>query len=214
MTRRKALKGTSANSSWPPVIFQHVVPFGGIKGPQSRGRCESGNRRHRFPRRGLIAPSFARLALRGRRMVPLTPTTLLRDRCDSSIRLSIRPEPEKLIVLSNLLPGKYRMDIHKNARLTLRRREDLVQHVAGGVTLKLAAANFRVTPKTAAKWIHRFRLGCSIVLPVPGAVRAELRPRWRKKSSPCGANFIPPIGSPKPPNSVLPPSAVFCSALI
>ena len=24
------------------------------------------------------------------------------------------------------------MDIHKNARLTLRRREDLVQHVAGG----------------------------------------------------------------------------------
>ena len=49
------------------------------------------------------------------------------------------------------------MDIHKNARLTLRRREDLVQHVAGGVTLKLAAANFNVTPKTAAKWIHRFR---------------------------------------------------------
>jgi hypothetical protein len=31
------------------------------------------------------------------------------------------------------------MDIHKNARLTLRRREDLVQHVAGGVTLKLGA---------------------------------------------------------------------------
>jgi transposase len=49
------------------------------------------------------------------------------------------------------------MDIHKNARLTLRRREDLVQHVACGVTLKLAAANFKVTPKTVAKWVRRFR---------------------------------------------------------
>jgi hypothetical protein len=29
------------------------------------------------------------------------------------------------------------MDIHKNARLTLRRREDLVQHVSQGVTLNL-----------------------------------------------------------------------------
>src|ERR1700693_591301 len=49
------------------------------------------------------------------------------------------------------------MDIHKNARLTLRRREDLVEHVARGVTLKLAAANFNVTAKTVAKWVHRFR---------------------------------------------------------
>src|SRR5581483_9112664 len=31
------------------------------------------------------------------------------------------------------------MDIHKNARLTLRRREDLVQSVTRGVTLRLAA---------------------------------------------------------------------------
>src|ERR1035438_7464124 len=37
-----------------------------------------------------------------------------------------------------------RMDIHKNARLTLRRREDLVQHVARGA-------------KTVAKWVLRFR---------------------------------------------------------
>jgi hypothetical protein len=49
------------------------------------------------------------------------------------------------------------MDIHKNARLTLRRREDLVEYVARGVALKLAAASFSVTPKTAAKWVHRFR---------------------------------------------------------
>ena len=53
------------------------------------------------------------------------------------------------------------MDIHKNARLTLRRREDLVEYVARGVTLKLAAANFSVTPKTAAKWGKSWdRLDC------------------------------------------------------
>jgi len=49
------------------------------------------------------------------------------------------------------------MDIHKNARLTLRSREDLVQRVASGVRLKVAADRFQVTPKTAAKWVRRFR---------------------------------------------------------
>ena len=49
------------------------------------------------------------------------------------------------------------MDIHKNARLTLRSREALVHRVAGGQTLKLAAASFNVTRKTAAKWVQRYR---------------------------------------------------------
>ena len=49
------------------------------------------------------------------------------------------------------------MDIHKNARLTLRSREDLVQRVAAGMRLKVAADRFQVTPKTAAKWVGRFR---------------------------------------------------------
>ena len=49
------------------------------------------------------------------------------------------------------------MDIHKNARLSLRGREDLVHKVSRGVTLKRAAARFNVTPKTAAKWVHRHR---------------------------------------------------------
>jgi hypothetical protein len=49
------------------------------------------------------------------------------------------------------------MDIHKNARLTLRRREELVQHVHAQKTLKWAAARFSVTAKTAAKWVHRYR---------------------------------------------------------
>ena len=57
------------------------------------------------------------------------------------------------------------MDIHKNARLTLRSREALVQRVARGMTLKAAAAAFNVTPKTASKWVHRHRvLGLSGLL--------------------------------------------------
>jgi len=49
------------------------------------------------------------------------------------------------------------MDIHKNARLTLRSREALVETVIGGMTCSRAAASFHVTPKTAAKWVRRFQ---------------------------------------------------------
>ena len=47
------------------------------------------------------------------------------------------------------------MDIHKNARLTLRSREALVATLAVGMGCQRAAAVFRVTPKTAAKWRNR-----------------------------------------------------------
>ena len=49
------------------------------------------------------------------------------------------------------------MDIHKNARLTLHSREQLAQFVLSGQTLSAAARRFLVTPKTAAKWVGRFR---------------------------------------------------------
>jgi transposase InsO family protein len=49
------------------------------------------------------------------------------------------------------------MDIHKNARLTLRSREALVQFVGSGMSIAHAALRFQVTPKTAAKWVRRFR---------------------------------------------------------
>ncbi len=50
------------------------------------------------------------------------------------------------------------MDIHKNARLTLRSREALARMVVEqGATRKAAAAAFRVGAKTAAKWVSRFR---------------------------------------------------------
>jgi transposase InsO family protein len=49
------------------------------------------------------------------------------------------------------------MDIHKNARLTLRSREALVESVRSGMPLRTAARRFLVTSKTAAKWVARFR---------------------------------------------------------
>jgi Transposase and inactivated derivatives len=50
------------------------------------------------------------------------------------------------------------MDYHKNARLTVSLREELAKRVVfEGVTLKLAAASFNVSAKTAAKWVGRYR---------------------------------------------------------
>jgi transposase InsO family protein len=51
------------------------------------------------------------------------------------------------------------MDIHKNARLSFRSREALAKFVLEqGETRKAAAAAFRVSAKTAAKWVVRFRI--------------------------------------------------------
>jgi transposase InsO family protein len=50
------------------------------------------------------------------------------------------------------------MDIHQNARLTLRSREAMVLYVLeDGFTRKAAAAAFRVSAKTVAKWVGRFQ---------------------------------------------------------
>jgi transposase len=49
------------------------------------------------------------------------------------------------------------MDIHKNARLTLRSREALVENVNRGLGFSRGAASFHVTPKTAAKWVRRYQ---------------------------------------------------------
>jgi transposase InsO family protein len=50
------------------------------------------------------------------------------------------------------------MDIHKNARLSFRSREALARYVEQGATRKAAAAAFRVTIKTVAKWVVRFQV--------------------------------------------------------
>ncbi len=50
------------------------------------------------------------------------------------------------------------MDYHQNARLTVHSREQMAKKVVEqGVTLKLAAASFNVTARTAAKWVRRYR---------------------------------------------------------
>jgi len=50
------------------------------------------------------------------------------------------------------------MDIHQNARLTPRGREALAQTVLfQGLTLNSAAAEFKVTARTVAKWVRRFQ---------------------------------------------------------
>lgn len=50
------------------------------------------------------------------------------------------------------------MDIHQNARLTLRSRESLARYVLHeGFTRKAAAAAFRVSAKTVSKWVCRFQ---------------------------------------------------------
>jgi transposase InsO family protein len=52
------------------------------------------------------------------------------------------------------------MDYHQNARLTIHSREQLARNVLErGVTLKVAAASFNVSAKTAAKWVRRFQQG-------------------------------------------------------
>ncbi len=51
------------------------------------------------------------------------------------------------------------MDIHKNARLSYRSREALARLVVEqGATRKTAAAAFRVSARTAGKWVVRFQL--------------------------------------------------------
>ena len=50
------------------------------------------------------------------------------------------------------------MDYHQNARLTIYSRAELAKTVLEqGVTLKLAAASFNVSARTAAKWVSRYR---------------------------------------------------------
>jgi transposase InsO family protein len=49
------------------------------------------------------------------------------------------------------------MQLHRNAKLGLRGRHELVLAVESGMSLKAAAAGFRVSPATAHRWWHRWR---------------------------------------------------------
>ncbi len=49
------------------------------------------------------------------------------------------------------------MSLHRNAKLGLAGRYALVSAIAGGMTLKAAAAAFSVSPATAHRWWHRWQ---------------------------------------------------------
>src|SRR5258708_22283418 len=50
------------------------------------------------------------------------------------------------------------MDYHHHARLVVYSREQLAQSVLeGGLSLKEAAAEFRLSRQSAAKWVRRYR---------------------------------------------------------
>ena len=50
------------------------------------------------------------------------------------------------------------MNVHKNARLTLRRRQELVTRLEAGESLKRAARRLDVSVPTARKWWRRYRV--------------------------------------------------------
>ena len=57
------------------------------------------------------------------------------------------------------------MDYHHHARLTIHSREQLAQKVlAGEVSLNSAAAEFKLSRQSAAKWVRRFRQGGAAAL--------------------------------------------------
>lgn len=47
------------------------------------------------------------------------------------------------------------MQLHRNAKLGLRGRRELVLAIERGISLKPAAAGFSVSPATAQRWWHR-----------------------------------------------------------
>jgi transposase-like protein len=49
------------------------------------------------------------------------------------------------------------MNVHKNARLTPRGREWIVQQVASGQTLESVAEGAGVCSRTVRKWVNRYR---------------------------------------------------------
>jgi len=71
---------------------------------------------------------------------------------------SARAEDAEVVETSTIL-GESRMDIHKNARLTPLGRERLANMVISGQTPQAAAIAGGVCPRTARKWVGRFKQG-------------------------------------------------------
>jgi len=96
--------------------------------------------------------------------------------------LSIRPGPRKLKLLRLCRFSEDRMNIHKNARLTPIGRERLVAAMLSGRTPEAAARAAGVCPRTAYKWLARFKAEGAA-----GLTDRSSRPRrlWRPTSLDC-----------------------------
>ena len=93
------------------------------------------------------------------------------------------------------------MDYHHNARLTIYSREQLARRVLQGeLSLNLAAAEFKLSRQSAAKWVRRFRQGGIVAL----ADRSSRPQRSPRSTSPeLAARYAASAGlacaSRKPP---------------
>ena len=88
------------------------------------------------------------------------------------------------------------MDIHKNARLTLIVEKNWPNKFVSGVTLNSAAAEFKVSPKTAAKWVRRYQQhgaspSAAIALRVRSTRRRRTPPNLSAKSNDYAASAGP-----------------------
>ena len=95
------------------------------------------------------------------------------------------------------------MDYHQHARLTLFSRELLAKKVLEqGLTLKLAAASFNVSAKTAAKWVRRYQqqgvAGLGDRSSRPRRLRQPRHRSWSAGWKPCGASAGLASGSLEP----------------
>lgn len=94
------------------------------------------------------------------------------------------------------------MDIHKNARLTLIRREQLAQAVLiQKMTLQAAARAFHVCARTAAKWTYRYQkeglAGLYDRSSRPHRSPRRTGKRWQSASNSCDASASPVTTLPR-----------------
>ncbi|MGH2450309.1 MAG: helix-turn-helix domain-containing protein [Candidatus Limnocylindria bacterium] len=84
------------------------------------------------------------------------------------------------------------MQLHRNARLGLRGRHELVLAIESGMSLKAAAAAFSVSPATAHRWWHRWRAAGHVR---PGHVRGLTPDMARRGASSGGRTAFAPAGT-------------------
>src|SRR5215207_3236609 len=117
-------------------------------------------------------------------------------------RLFIRFGPRKLELRSFSDSPENRMNIHHNARLTPLGRERMVRAIVeGGQTPQAAARAAGVCPRTARKWVARFKAEG-----LAGLADRSSRPRLRQPTSPAVVDQVIALRrrastSPRPPGS-------------